>query len=49
MELSPISSIIIGLLIFKKNVLTMHISPVIKFLSALKQQNREILKNDKNT
>lgn len=41
MELSLISSVSTGLLIFKNNVLTMHISPIIKFHSDL---NREIYK-----
>lgn len=41
MELLLISSVSIGLLIFKKNILIMHISPVIKFHSDL---NREIYK-----
>ena len=41
MELLLISSVSIGLLIFKKNILIMHILPVIKFHSDL---NREIYK-----
>lgn len=41
MELSLISSVSTGLLIFKNNVLTMHISPIIKVHSDL---NREIYK-----